>query len=920
MNKLKVIGLIFLNTFFMLSVKAQIPVQPQPQIQPAFNLSSILGGQPQQQNQLGVPQDTGKPEAAKPDVPEQDKEKLKTAQDLELENRLMELRKERLTLEMELAELQNSGNADTTIQDSINLAIKKKNLEFALLREQVLLKIELEKYGLEKQTYPSSGVFGQSYFRNPKLRMLNAPKDIAPSENYILGTGDKVQVDIWGKAGYSGNFTIQEGGFITIPRKQRVYLKGRSLTEARVLLKSRFGQLVDLKGSSFDVSVSHTRTITVHITGEVFFPGTYTLSALNSVFNVLSVAGGPKNSGTVREILLQRGGMVIDTFDLYEYLFNPKGDSEKFLQNNDKLIIPLSGKKVSISGPVKRPGTFELKNEENTFELIGLTGGFEARAFLDDVVLKRFVSNSHAEVFTLNLDSLIQSGQNFALQDGDNISLKSLTTIFEDLIELGDGVMTPGIYQLQEGDRVSDIINRAGGLSRNTYLKNAYILRTNDDLTEDFLPFKPMEVLKNEQSSNNYKLQFRDELRLFTKNQFFDKFFVKSSGSLRMPSSIPYKEGITANMLIKYSGGIKREAYTGRAYIIRNVENYNQQIIPLVLDSFGQLIKDIVLLPSDELKVYSKLNRWENFSISAVGEVKNPGSIDYSIGITLYDVLIMTGGLSKTAENKEIEIVSTYVFDERTNTLEALEKSTIRKVSISKYFESNTFLDTILMHPFDKVYIRNQYVDFPGQVQLLGEVRYPGTYAILSGEETIKDIIVRAGGFTPFAETDAIKLMRTYESSGQVRLILNWDKLKNRKNSRYNYTLNENDNIVIPKIDKTVLIEGVINGVEETNAIATYYKPSRRAKYYINYFAGGFSKEVSKKNITVKYKDGRIRKTKNFIIFKIYPKVKKGSIINVPEKNKRKKRKVNIDGAMQKIMATSTSLLTFIALINLALR
>lgn len=915
MKNLKIVGLVVLNTMFALASNAQIPVLPQ---QPTFGLPNIFGGQSQQQGQFAAPQDTAKPAAAQPSGPEQDMDKLKAKQDLELDNKLMQLRKERILLEMELSNLKNSG--DTTKQDSINLAIKKKNLELIFLREQVLLKTELEKYGLDEQTYPAPSIFGQEYFRNPRLRMLNAPKDITPSESYILGTGDNIQIDVWGRAGYSANFTVDEGGFITIPKKQKVYLKGRTLTEARELLRSRFGQLVNLDGSSFDVSVSHTRTISVHITGEVFFPGTYTLSALNSVFNVLSVAGGPKNVGSVREILLQRGGVVIDTFDLYEYLFAAAGASEKFLQNNDKLIVPLSGKKVSISGPVKRAGTFELKKGENIFELIELTGGFETRAYLKDVVLKRFVSNSHAQVLTINLDSLIKTKNNFVLQDGDNISVKSIIDIFEGLIEMGDGVNIPGIYQLQDGDRVSDIIERAGGLNREAFMENAYVLRINNDLTEDFLPFKPSDVMNNKQNPYNYLLQYKDRLRLFTRDQFIDKFYVRSSGSLRMPASIPYTEGITANMLIKYSGGIRREAYTGRAYIVRNVENYNQQIIPLVLDTFGQLVNDVVLLPSDELTVYSKLNRWKNFSISVVGEAENPGSVEYSIGITLYDVLLMTGGLTKTAENKEIEIVSTFKFDEGTNTLDALGKSTIRKIIISKYFESNTFLDTVLMHPFDEVYIRDQYVDFPGHIQLNGEVKYPGTYAIKSGDETIRDIITRAGGFTKFASTEGIRLMRNYDSIDvPVRLIVDWDKVKRRKDSRFNYAMRENDMIFIPKIDKTVLIVGELEGLN-TNSIATYHKPSHRAKYYIKHFAGGFSKEVSRKDITVAHKDGSVRKTKNFVIFKVYPKVKKGSTINVPTKVKKKAKKLNIDAVLAKILTTTTTVLTLVALINLATR
>ncbi len=620
-NKIRGV-LVLLGCLFSMALNGQVT--------PMVGFPNIFGSQ-QNQGQAAGAAGTATPavvgDSNTPAAIPQDIDKLKVKADLELENKFMELRKQKILLEKELRELEGSG--DTSLQDSINKAIKKKNLELVYLKEQMLLKTELERYGFYDKDFPPPSVFGQEYFRNPRIRMLNTPGDVSPSESYRLGSGDQVQVDVWGRAGYNGNYTVDDQGFITIPRKQKVYVKGKTLSQVRTLLRSRFGQLVNLSGSNFNVSVSNTRSITVHVTGEVYYPGTYTVRALNSAFNVLTIAGGPTNVGSLRKVMVQRGGRVVDTFDLYAYLFGGKKNSEIFLQNNDYLIVPAVGKVVSLSGGVRRSAKFELKPNEGFKKLLQFAGGFTAFGFTRDVVLNRIEDHSYLTNLSFNWDSLSRIGKDYSLQDGDEIEVKVIGRENLHIAKVQGGVKAPGRYKIKEGEKLADLIKRAGGLMRDAYLDKAYLIRTNTDLTKSYFTFKPSDVLDKPQSAENMDLEANDELIIFTKDEFIEVAYLSTEDFVRKPLKIEYIQGLKASDLIKMSGGIKEKGYSVRALIQRTNPDLTRSIIPVDLNDDGTVVTDVLLQRNDILKVYPKPSLKDNFTVRVYGEVNEPGSYSF---------------------------------------------------------------------------------------------------------------------------------------------------------------------------------------------------------------------------------------------------------------------------------------------------
>lgn len=881
-------------------------------LQPGFGMPNIFGGAAGGQNQA-APQPTAGADTTKPAAaPTANNPKLeKEAADLELKNKLTTLKTEQILLQEELNKLQGSG--DTTIQDSINLAIKKKNLELSFLREQMLLRAELEKYGIENQNLPSATVFGQEYFRNPKIRMLNTPRDIAPSEGYQLGAGDQVQVDIWGRAGYNGNYTVDEAGFVTIPKKQRVYVKGKTLSEVRGILRSRFSQLINLGGSNFNVSVSNTRSITVHISGEVFYPGTYTLPALNSAFNVLSVSGGPTNIGTLRNILIQRGGKVVDTFDLYEYLFG--GGNEIFLQNNDYLIVPSIGNIVNLTGAIRKQGSFELKGNEGFKQLLKYSGGFATEAYRKDIALERIIDHSYYSTAAFNWDSLNKSSSNYILQDGDRLNIKFINTESLWIAKIRGAVKAPGNYKVKKDEGIASLINRAGGLMRDVYLDKAYLIRTNKDLTKSYFTFKPKDV-KNS-SANDFKLESNDEILILSKNEFIETAFLSTEENVRTPIKIEFVEGLKASDLLKMSGGIKEEGYGYRVLIERINTDLTKSVIPVDLKADGSMVADVLMQRNDILRVYKKPSLNNNYSVELFGEVNKEGSYLHLQNMTLKDLLIMAEGPKGTANFSRIEIVSVVKLDQSTGQIVPLEKTELKTYTISSDYDNDEVSKTIFLNPLDQIFVRKAYFNEQDVIVLQGEVKYPGTYAITSKDETLLDVVERAGGFTDFAFLSGAEFRRLYADTQSVRVIVDLKKATNRPNSRFNYFLADMDTLKVPRIDQTIRITGEIENQKE-DYVSCYYRKGRRAKNYINNYAGGFSRSALKRKVYVQYANGQNVRTRNFILFKIYPKVKTGSTIFVPNKNSDKGKKFNLDATLTKVLTTTTTVLTLFALINLA--
>ena len=248
----------------------------------------------------------------------------------------------------------------------------------------------------KQEKLPQSTIYGQQLFRDKRISVFSQSQDILPSDNYVLGPGDKVTIAIWGLSQAEASYEIKPSGYIKPDGMPRINLKGISYAKAKALLQSRFAQYYSFRPEEFEMTLSYSRTITVSIYGEVFSPGGFTLPATNTAFNALVAAGGPSDIGSVRNIRLIRSSEV-KTLDVYEFMNDPTVMERYYLQDNDILHVSVAKRTMTISGAVRRPFRYELLPDENLRQLIAYAGGLNNNAYRANLRIRRFENGQGAD-------------------------------------------------------------------------------------------------------------------------------------------------------------------------------------------------------------------------------------------------------------------------------------------------------------------------------------------------------------------------------------------------------------------------------------------------------------------------------------------------------------------------------------------
>jgi protein involved in polysaccharide export with SLBB domain len=363
------------------------------------------------------------------------------------------------------------------------------------------------------------------------------------------------------------------------------------------------------------------------------------------------------------------------------------------------------------------------------------------------------------------------------------------------------------------------------------------------------------------------------------------------------------------------------------AYIIRSLDNDDKIYLRINLAEAmanKNSEQNVLLMPRDQIRIYSLKDFVQNSSISVIGAVKNTGEFNFVRGMTLADALRNAGGFKIEAENLRIEISRLSYFSANYKDGQDV-RVIIEKLRVDSF---KNFLNDekaqFLLQPYDQVFVRTvPNFDFQQNITVAGEVKYPGVYSLLSKDERISDIINRSGGLTRFAFTEGATLFRPELPGGYI--VLKLDNALFRKGSRYNYVLKEGDRLNIPTITDFISIKGTaIQYIEVTDRaqVNAPFHSGRRAKFYINKFGNGFSKEAWRKKTYVIQPNAKINRTKNFVIFKVYPKVTKGSTIYVvqkevkPEEIKKEREPFNWNKFVESTTLKVTGLATLFILLR----
>lgn len=694
-----------------------------------------------------------------------------------------------------------------------------------------VLKDRIVTDSLVKENTPQSqniteSTYGMNLFRSGVVASITELS--TPPLDYPIGVYDRIIVSLWNGAEATLDYTVARDGSIFPTSIGKIYLQGLTFENVRSLITQRFRSFVP-PSTNISVSLGQPRTISINVAGEVKKQGPVTVSAFTNAFNVIALAGGPTDLANLRDIQIKRNGKIIDILDVYKYLTTGDFGKHIYLENNDFVILQTVEKKVKAEGKFKRPMYYQLKKDEGMKDLLRYSGGLERDAFSSGVKIyrteleKQIIKDVNATAIINPTNDERLKGQDFPLVDGDIIRVIAVNPGLINKVEIKGEVSYPGQYETRKGDKLFDIINRAGGITRNTYLPRAYIFRGGGDSTN--IKASKVEVDLTDITTNdtasifNVELFANDQILLFSNNQFADKQYVEIFGEVR-------KEG--------------------------------------------------------------KVNRY--------------------LGMTLQDLLYLSGGLKQSAEYGRIEISSVVDLDSAKG-MQQPTRTVLRTIRVLPSLELDSISGTIEMKPYDQVYVRkNPTFELQQLIQINGLVKYPGPYPRLDKYEHLSSYIERAGGIKEYADLSGAILYRRKtqffrenvankaasltDSIGSIVLdsaksslsevvnepvSIDLARALKYKNSKYDIILQDGDVIFIPEVNPFVNVKGTV----QSPLKLTFDKEHTNVGFYIDK-AGGYGIRPWKKRIFVTYSNGKSRRTKSLFFLHFYPKVKEGATVNVP--------------------------------------
>jgi polysaccharide biosynthesis/export protein len=422
----------------------------------------------------------------------------------------------------------------------------------------------------DRDSLPKGLIYGQDIFRKGKLNVIK-DKDFKATDSYILNTTDKITISISGISLYNATLEVKKDGAIEPDRMPKIFVRGMSLGRAKKVIETSFTQFYRFRKEDFDVSVNAARVVTVNIVGEVFRPGSYTLSGGNTAFNALVTAGGPTNIGSPRSIQLIRSTGEKKRLDVYEFLLDPSVARDFSLFENDYISVPVAERVITVQGAVRRPYKYELIRGENLMKLITFAGGLSENAVQTTVQVKRFVDDRE-KIFDVNYKNLRENGGDFVLTNGDIVIVKTIPKAYENYANIIGAVNLPGDYQITEGMRVADVLKKAELRPEATNF--AYLQRVNPNQTMALKFITVDEVLQNPSAESNYLLQAKDRILVYRQAQFTQKDSLFVSGAVRSELRFPFDPAKTIRVsdLVNLAGGLRPDA-TEFAYVTLKILN-----------------------------------------------------------------------------------------------------------------------------------------------------------------------------------------------------------------------------------------------------------------------------------------------------------------------------------------------------------
>ena len=611
-------------------------------------------------------------------------------------------------------------------------------------------------------------IFGHDVFNNKNLT-FESSMNLATPQNYRLGPGDAVNVDIWGTSQESVTETISPDGTITIDGIGVIQLGGLSVSQAKARLRSVLGPRY--QGSKIDLTLGQTRTITVSVIGEVKVPGTYTMSAFATVYNALYMAGGPNDIGTLRNVKVYRRGKLITSVDVYDFLLNGKLSGDVRLQDNDVITVSPYEALVNITGKVKRPMFYEMKKTESAATLLKYAGGFTGDAYTKAIRVNRKAGAGYS-VFSVGEFDL----NSFKLMDEDSVSVDSTLARYQNMVEIRGAVMRPGMYQV--GGNISTVkalVEAAAGLKEGAIAQHAVMHRMKADRTLEALRLDVLGILEG--TTPDVPLRNEDVLYIASYEENNTQRTVTINGEVHYPGIYRYADNETIEDLILQAGGPTEAASLVKIDVARRINNpHATEADNEIAQTFSFSLTpdyaingepDFTLQPYDEVYVRRSPDYTVQQNVYIEGEVQFEGSYTLTNKHQrLSDAIKLAGGLTSQAYAEGAKLLRRMTQEEREQVevmLRTAQRNSgkdsidISKLMVNANYPVGIELDKALKNPGtsdDPILREGDRIVVPrftSTVTINGEVLYPNTVRYKEGR-SVGYYIDQAGGFTSSAK------------------------------------------------------------------------------------------------------------------------------------------------------------------------
>lgn len=707
-------------------------------------------------------------------------------------------------------------------------------------------------------------IFGYDLFYAKGLTF--APNlNIPTPEDYVLGPGDELTIDIWGATQQYISLKVSPDGYVRPEQLSPIYVNGLTIDQARDKVADRLSQIYSgIKASTdqgpsifYQISLSGIRTINVTIVGNVNNPGNYALNSLSTVFTALHASGGPSENGTFRHIRVIRDNKLIREVDLYEFLVQGIKQGDIRLQNGDVILVKPFNSRVEVQGELKRSGYFELKDGETFEDLLTYAGGFTNTAYRSLVTVRRS-GDREREVLDVTNDEF----SSFYPKDGDVYQITPILDRYKNRVQIEGAIYREGEYQLTDGLTLKQLIEKADGLRGDAFLARATIYRTNENFSQNTIPVDLGKLMSGHVA--DIPLVREDLVRISSIYDLKEEYYVSISGEVLEGGVYPFFNTMTVQDLIIIGGGLTEGASGSMVEISRRNKDANlnttAEIITIQVDKSLSMDTDdrnLRLEPFDQVYIRKSPGYTVQQQVTVEGEVGAPG---------IYSISRKDERVSDII--KRAQGVTQYAYPEGA--------ILIRQTEFSANKSNGEISQQYLQQLRAKLLSEESELKNISQERLIKRLNKVENRANTSSEEDLVGSKVKRDLIQDIADQDS--LIRDIKLKEVEPVALDLVKILHEPGSKYDFIVKPGDVISVPGRLETVRVAG-----EVTSPLNLRYDKSYNFKDYI-YQSGGFLITAKRGRSYVQYPNGERKGVKRFLFFKSFPKIEPGSTIFVSRK------------------------------------